>query len=77
MEIKLIKNWQRRNKIIRKGEVLEVTMDLGRDLIKKKIAKRHKDGLIALAAALMNKDKEPLIESKQGYRKSNNKKKEK
>jgi hypothetical protein len=39
MEIKLIKNWTRKGRNIEKGKVLEVTQELARDLIKKKIAK--------------------------------------
>jgi hypothetical protein len=73
MEIKLIKDWKRKGgKVVKKNTTLIVTNDLARSLIKNKIAKQQRDGLVSLMNAI-GKKKEPVAESKQGYRKSKKK----
>jgi len=43
MEIKLTKDWKRRNGTVKKGTVLEVTNPTAKGLIKKKMAKPVKE----------------------------------
>ena len=50
MEIKLIKDWKRGKKVVKKNTTLLVTKELGRSLIKKKIAKEVKDVLFSFMA---------------------------
>ena len=47
MEIKLIKDWKRGGKVRKKGTSFFVTNELGKSLIKKKIAKEVKDVLFS------------------------------
>jgi len=72
MEIVLIKDWMRDRGTIKKGKELEVTNDLGRWLIKQRIAKKKRNGLISLTKAAFKKsDVEP--KTKQEHRKTKKK----
>jgi len=50
MEIKLIKDWKRGGKVRKKGTVLYVTNELGKSLIKRKIARDIKNALFSFLA---------------------------
>ena len=55
MEVKLIKDWERRHGVIKKGTIVEVDNATYRDLISKKIARPVRDVFPALAR-LIKKD---------------------
>ena len=55
MEVKLIKDWERRHGVIKKGTIVEVDNFTYRDLISKKIARPVRDVFPTLAR-LIKKD---------------------
>lgn len=50
MEIRLIKDWKRGGKVRKKGMNLFVTNELGKSLIKKKIARKIKEAIFPFLA---------------------------